>query len=172
MDIGYLLSVLDLYLLREKTSKIVVQVNNLENIVRIEFSYSSDLYNTTFVKISKESFFDNLKFILSKIENSLVVKKEDSNLNKYSLIFSNERKIVFVNFSLDDIKLIKSHLKIEKDNTLILEDTYDSKLENVKVNKLRLANLGFTSYLTLLLTSVWFLDIFIISLWIFKSFIR
>ena len=174
MDISYLLSVLDLYLLKEKNSKIVVQVNNLENTVRVEFSYSSDLNNTTFVKISKESFFLNLKFILSKIENSLKVTKEDiSEENKYSLIFSNERKIIFVNFKIDDIKLIKSYLEIqETSNNLVLDESYDLKLENIKVNKLRLANLGFSSYLTLLLTSVWFLNVFVISLWIFKSFIR
>ena len=174
MDISYLLSILDLYLLREKTSKIVVQVNNLENKVRIEFSYSSDLYNTTFVKISKESFFRNLKVILSKIENSLVVKREDiSNLNKCSLVFSNERKIIFINFSSEDIKVIRSHLNIkEVANAIIIEDTYDSKLENINVNKLGLANLGFGSYLTLLLSAIWCLDIFMISLWIFKSFIK
>lgn len=173
MDISYLLSILDLYLLREKNSKIVVQVDNLENIVRVDFSYSSNLYNTTFVKISKESFFENLKFILSKIETSLEVKKEDkNNQNKYTLLFSNERKIIFINFSIGDIKIIKSHLNIDDDNIFIFEDNYDEKLESIKVNKLQLANHGFSSYLTILLTSIWFLDVLVISLWIFKAFIR
>ena len=59
MTIGYLLSVLDLYLLKEKNNTLLIQVDNKENLVKFNFTYSFDSINQTFVKIDKDLFFNN-----------------------------------------------------------------------------------------------------------------
>lgn len=179
MDVSYLLSVLDLYLMKEKDFKTIIQVNNIENIVKFEFSYSFDLHNKTFVKIKKELFFENIKYIIEKIQGTLEIEEESlTNVdlkNTYTFLFKNKRKIVFINFTEEELHIIRnqfSNLTLDY-QTIVLDskkDSYNDKLKEVP--KIKLAySFGFSSYLTLLLTSVWFLDVFMISLFVFKLFI-
>lgn len=179
MNVSYLLSVLDLYLMKEKDFKTVIQVNNIENVVKFEFSYSFDLNNKTFVKIPKELFFENIKCIIEKIQGNLEVEEETFlNINSkpmYTFLFRNKRKIVFINFLEEELHLIRNHfsnLTMDYKSLLVSDtkDTYYDKIKELPKTKLSYS-FGFTSYLTLILTSVWFLDIFMISLFIFKLFI-
>ena len=64
MTISYLLSILDLYLLKEKDSQLLIEVDNEENLVRFNLTYSFDSINKTFVKVNKDLFFTNLKEII------------------------------------------------------------------------------------------------------------
>ena len=54
MNIGYLLSILDLYLLKEKNGSLIIEVDNILDLVKVNFSYSFDSSNKTFVKIELE----------------------------------------------------------------------------------------------------------------------
>lgn len=190
MNISYLLSVLDLYLMKEKNSKLIIEVNNQEEIVKINFCYSFDTSNKTFVKINKQLFFDNLKEFLKKVQGNLQLDNEFMNNSKtYSLTFSSQRDLSFVNFTLEEIKLIRSYLENPKENfNLEIEntsnrnnfqsksisnpnDTYTQKQISNQNKKLSFS-MGFSSYMILLISAIWFLDILMISLWIFKVFIK
>ncbi len=103
MTISYLLSILDLYLLKENNNKLLIQVDNEENIVKFSFTYSFDSINQTFVKIDKTIFFTYLGEIVKKITNGLSLEKENMEIkdNKkiYTLDYSNRRIISFIGFS-------------------------------------------------------------------------
>ena len=47
MNIGYLLSILDLYLIKEKNSSLIVEVDNRESLVKVDFCYSFCIYYHT-----------------------------------------------------------------------------------------------------------------------------
>lgn len=178
MNIGYLLSILDLYLLKEKNGSLIIEVDNILDIVKVKFSYSFDSSNKTFVKIDKKIFFDNIYEFLRKIQGNLEIKNEvliqDIKSREYKLTFDKNRNLSFINFSNKEIKLIRENLnEVKNDFTLELSDveSYDKKKDNLSKTKLSYS-MGFTSYITLFLTSIWFLDVLMISLWIFKVFIK
>lgn len=178
MNIGYLLSILDLYLLKEKSGSLIIEVDNILDIVKVKFSYSFDSSNKTFVKIDKKMFFDNIYEFLSKIQGNLEIKNEvliqDVKSREYKLTFDKNRNLSFINFSNKEIKLIRENLnEVKNDFTLEISDieSYDKKKEKIAKTKLSYS-MGFTSYITLFITSIWFLDVLMISLWIFKVFIK
>ncbi len=173
MTISYLLSILDLYLLKENNNKLLIQVDNEENIVKFSFTYSFDSINQTFVKIDKTIFFTYLVEIVKKITNGLSLEKENMEIkdNKkiYTLDYSNRRIISFIGFSKKELLSIREEFDILSDEFIIpIEDTYDNKLI---MNKKLSYSMGFTNYMSLFLSSIFFLDIFMISLWIFKAFL-
>lgn len=173
MTINYLLSILDLYLLKEKNNKLLIQVDDNEKIVKFSITYSFDSINKTFVKIDKTIFFTYLEEIVKKITNGLSLEKENmeikSNKNIYTINYSNKRIISFIDFSKKELLSIREVFNIKNDEFIIpIEDTYDNK---IVMNKKLSYSMGFTSYMSLFLSSIFFLDIFIISLWIFKAFL-
>ena len=85
MTISYLLSILDLYLLKEKDNELLIEVDNEENLVRFNLTYSFDSINKTFVKINKDLFITNLKEIILKIQSNLKLKEELEILKKAKL---------------------------------------------------------------------------------------
>lgn len=76
MSISYLLSILDLYTMKEKNSSLIIEVLNNEDLVKVNFCYTGDTSNKTFVKVSKDVFFTNLKFIMEKLEPNLEVLRK------------------------------------------------------------------------------------------------
>lgn len=177
MNISYLLSILDLYLLKEKNSTLVIEVDNILEIVKVKFYYSFDSSNKTFVKIDKKLFFDHILEFLQKIQGNLRVEGETlktiNNQPVYELVFTKQRKLSFINFTSDEMQLIRKNLNnLETEFDFKIEEiTYDQQLVINKNNKLSFS-MGFSSYVVLITTSVLFLDIFMISLWIFKVFIK
>lgn len=178
MNIGYLLSILDLYLLKEKNGSLIIEVDNILDLVKVNFSYSFDSSNKTFVKIDKKMFFDNIYEFLVKIQGNLEIKSEllieDSKKREYKIIFDKNRNLSFINFSNQEIKVVRENLnEVKNDFTLdfVKVESYDEKKEVLSKSKLSFS-MGFTSYITLFITSIWFLDVFMISLWVFKLFIK
>ena len=96
MSISYLLSILDLYTMKEKNNSLIIEVLNNEDLVKVNFCYTNDTFNKTFVKVSKDVLFTNLKFLMEKIEPSLEVLNEKLLNNNYEVIFKNKRKISFL----------------------------------------------------------------------------
>ena len=88
MTISYLLSILDLYLLKEKDNELLIEVDNEENLVRFNFTYSFDSINKTFVKINKDLFFTNLKEIILKIQSNLKLKEEKYEIKNNKNIYT------------------------------------------------------------------------------------
>ena len=64
MSISYLLSILDLYTMKEKNSSLIIEVLNNEDLVKVNFCYTNDTFNKTFFKVSKDVLFTNLKFLM------------------------------------------------------------------------------------------------------------
>lgn len=173
MNINYLLSILDLYLMKEKNGSLIIEVDNIENLVKVEFCYSFDAYNKTFVKINKEVFFNNISYFLKKVQGNLIVEKESFNNQVYEIEFIKQRKLSFKKFTKDEMELIRNNLtNIKNEFKFEVEEvTYDQKYNlNSKTPRLSLS-MGFTSYLTLFLTSSWFLAILMLALFTFKLFI-
>lgn len=175
MTIGYLLSILDLYLLKEKDSQLLIEVDNEENLVRFNFTYSFDSINKTFVKINKDLFFTNLKEVILKIQSNLKLKEEKyeikNNKNIYTFNYEQRRIITFVGFSKKEMVKIRESFNDLSDNfDFNIDDSYDQILVN-KPEKLQFS-MGFSNYMSLFLSSIFFLDILMISLWIFKAFLR
>ena len=175
MTISYLLSILDLYLLKEKDNELLIEVDNEENLVRFNFTYSFDSINKTFVKINKDLFFTNLKEIILKIQSNLKLKEEKyeikNNKNISTFNYEEIRIITFIGFSKKEMLKIRESFNDLSDNfDFNINDSYDQILVN-KPEKLQFS-MGFSNYMSLFLSSIFFLDILMISLWIFKAFLR
>ena len=177
MSISYLLSILDLYTMKEKNNSLIIEVLNNEDLVKVNFCYTNDTFNKTFVKISKDVFFTNLKFIMEKIEPNLDVLNEslfNNNLDlNYEVIFKNKRKISFLKFTNEEIQKIQANLNIIKEPSENIEviSFYDEQFNKNKSFKLSLS-MGFSSYMILFISSIWFLDILMLALFVFKLFIK
>lgn len=190
MNISYLLSVLDLYLAKEQNGNMIIEVEDIGDSIKFNFSYTFDHTNRTSIKVNKTEFMGSIKEFISKIQNNLEVSKENlinfNNESVYTVDLSTGRKISFTNFSTDNVNLIRSSFVnmpekvVEKtpvnvqalDNLVIdideEEESYEQILEkNVKTRPA--FSFGFTSFATLFITAIWFLDIFMIALWIFKA---
>lgn len=190
MNTSYLLSVLDLYLAKEQNGNMIIEVEDIGNFIKFNFSYTFDHTNRTSIKVDKTEFMGRIGEFISKIQNNIGISKENLvNLNNqkiYTIDLSTGRKISFMNFTDDNINLIRSSFKnmpakvLEKtpvnvpalDNLVIDVDEEEENYEQIleKNTRTRPAfSLGFTSFATLFITAIWFLDIFMIALWIFKA---
>ena len=181
MNISYAFSLLDLYLLNEKEGSLIVEVLKKDNLVKIDFSYTTSPLNKTYIKIDKNIFFDNLEHFIFKVKENIEIDEEkidiNSNEKTYVLKFKNNRSITFANFSDSELLEIRKKLNINTDINLnkesiklnieeIKENSY-TKLFSEKSN-LKFS-MGFSSYVTLLLSAFLFLDVFMIALWVFGS---
>lgn len=178
MNFSYLLSVLDLYLMKEKDANLVVEVDNIENLVKVEFCYFQDTVNRTFVKLPKDIFFDNLSYFIKKIQGNYIILNEkltgSSGNYKYTVSFGESRVLLFKDFTMDEFKIIRNNFNnLTSDFNFNIKDenSYDVKYNDLKNTKLSLS-MGFTTYITLFITSVWFLNILMIALFVFKAFIK
>lgn len=175
MSISYLLSILDLYTMKEKNSSLIIEVLNNEDLVKVNFCYTGDTSNKTFVKVSKDVFFTNLKFIMEKLEPNLEVLNENLLNNNYEVIFKNKRKISFLKFSKEEIQKIRANLNIVEEKIDDKKETnfYDEQFLKNKNTSLKISlSMGFSNYMVLFISAIWFLDILMIALLVFKLFIK
>ena len=175
MSISYLLSILDLYTMKEKNSSLIIEVLNNEDLVKVNFCYTGDTSNKTFVKVSKDVFFTNLKFIVEKLEPNLEVLNENLLNNNYEVIFKNKRKISFLKFSKEEIQKIRANLNIVEEKVEDKKETnfYDEQFLKNKNTSLKISlSMGFSNYMVLFISAIWFLDILMIALLVFKLFIK
>lgn len=175
MSISYLLSILDLYTMKEKNSSLIIEVLNNEDLVKVNFCYTGDTSNKTFVKVSKDVFFTNLKFIVEKLEPNLEVLNENLLNNNYEVIFKNKRKISFLKFSKEEIQKIRANLNIVEEKIDDKKETnfYDEQFLKNKNTSLKISlSMGFSNYMILFISAIWFLDILMIALLVFKLFIK
>ena len=175
MSISYLLSILDLYTMKEKNNSLIIEVLNNEDLVKVNFCYTGDTSNKTFVKVSKDVFFTNLKFIVEKLEPNLEVLNENLLNNNYEVIFKNKRKISFLKFSKEEIQKIRANLNIVEEKIDDKKETnfYDEQFLKNKNTSLKISlSMGFSNYMVLFISAIWFLDILMIALLVFKLFIK
>lgn len=176
MNISYLISVLNLYLEKENRNPLVIEIIKENDIFKINFSYLNTLPNKTYLKIKEDLFYDNVNYIMKKIKGNLSLLNETIDKNIYKIVFSNNRQITFINFSISDLESIRKKIDYLNNNFIFNQQEINTnvsyndlyKEENTKSLSLR-PSFGFASFITIFLTSIWFLDIFMISLWIFKA---
>ena len=172
MNISYLLSILDLYLKNENLYPLMIDVIKNDSIIKVNFSYSNTPLNKTFVKIDNKVFNENISYFMEKIKQNLDLLNEDYKDNIYTINFNNNRQIKFINFKeseLQDIKNKIGYLNTQINFNTIVSDniTYNDVYKENNSKKLSFS-MGFSSFITIFLSSIWFLDIIMIALWIFK----
>lgn len=170
---NYLISILNLYLNKESNSSLIIELKNMNDMIKIELSYSNSYRDKTFIKLNKDVFFKDVKLFILKIQDNLNIKEELIENDKYSIVFNNNRKISFINFNATDISLIRENINFTNYESLynlnISNDkSYDEIYKENKQSNIKYS-FGFTTFITVFLTSIWFLDIFMIALWIFKA---
>ena len=189
MNMAYLLSVLDLYLNKERNGNTIVEIKNQSDIVEVNLSYSFDHINKTMVKVNKSEFQSRVSELISKIKGNNEIEKEglvNYGMDKiYNINFVTGRKISFINFEDSDLKLmgcnlvnvsesiVKEITNTKQENIIIedineIDDNYEELMNKNKKTKFAFS-LGFSSFATLFIIAIWFLDIFMIALWIFKA---
>ncbi len=192
MNMAYLLSVLDLYLNKERSGNTIVEIKNQNDLVEVSLSYSFDHINKTILKVSKSEFQSRVLELITKMKGDKEIEKEGLvmyGMDKiYNINFLIGRKLSFINFDDSDLKLMGCNLvnvtnnivseivtpKVENVENIVIEDVdeIDNNYEELmnKNKKTRFAfSLGFSSFATLFIIAIWFLDIFMIALWIFKA---
>ena len=83
--------------------------------------------------------------------------------------FDNKRVVTFKGFQKEEMIKIRDSFNLLDDFTFDIKDT---NYQDVKLTSSLKLSMGFTNYMSLFLSSIFFLDILMISLWIFKAFLR
>ena len=181
MNLNYFRSILELYLNKEKEYKTnlgIVKYQN--NKVKVNFTMNNKQMDTTNFFMEYDVFMDNdnLKELFKNYKQDLIVIDEKYEYDKlhetcyYCIMFANSRILSFKNFSLEEINNIRNLIYDIKYNPneikVIVEDEEKTGYYN---GNLRLGQTGFAGFLTLFLVVIWFLNVLIITLWVFKNFI-
>ena len=177
MNVSYLLSVIELYL-KKPHEKLNIEVIKYDGYVKFNFFYDSSAINKTYISIDMNTFWSFAKNIFSNIQKKDTIVEEliDENKN-YVIKFNKNRDIIFSWFDNNELDKIRSNFNtnnkqfsfnmIESQSDLKEMEKYEDKLLN---NNYKLSfSFGFTSFMTVFLSAIWFLDIFMIALWIFKA---
>lgn len=182
MDINYLYSIINLYLSKEsddkKTNLNVIKGN--DNQIEFNFNMNKNDPETTSFKVVNDLVLEekNLNNFIKtyKQHNMIIDEKYDyDKVNDncyYYIMLNNGRSISFRNFSLIEINNIRNiiyDIKFQKEEIRIVFEE-EQEFENPVNYRLRQA--GFASFGTLFMTIVWFLNIILVSLWVFKLFIK
>ena len=173
MDINYLNSIVNLYLMKENNDK-RTNLSLVKDNDQIKFSFNMDKDNidvTSFI-ISYDELFknDNIKTLIQNYKDKTIVIDEKLDNKVYSILLNNGRRISFENFSvieLNDIRNIIYDIKFQKEEIRI-DFLDDEDIDNKYYYTLRPT--GFANFKTIILIAVCFLVVFIVSLWLFNVF--
>lgn len=176
MNQDYLHSIINLYLSREK-DKVKTNLSITKQKDKVLFSFNTKLDSLDKTEVSIP--FDNINIvlgeILTKFKKDLMIIDEKYNYNKvdetcyYYVLFNNGRTLSFDGFTvleLNNIRNLLYNININKDEIRV--DAIDDEKEMAYKPQLRLQQAGFSSYGALFLAVLFFTDILVISLWIFK----
>ena len=174
MDVENLNRVMKLYLEKEKDSSAILTITKYKDIVDFSFSMTNYPEDLTIVSVNKSNVnVDLLIDIIREFKGDLLViddtydYNKEKNICKYESTFNTGRKIIFKNFKLEEVNLLR--------NVIYNIDIYDSNIhieveekeQEIPYNA-RLRVSGFSSFITIFLVALGALDIIVIILWIFK----
>lgn len=181
MNISYFMSVLDLYLSKEKEHKTNLTIIKYHaEKIKVNFTMNHDLNEKTSFFVGYDNFMENDNFcqFLESYKRNMIVIDEKYEYDKlsevcfYSITLSNGRILSFNNFSLNEVNKIRNlvhNINFRPEEIKIKLDD-EEKYGYYKPNVL-LGQVGFVSFLTFFVIIIAIVNIFIIALWIFKNFI-
>ena len=176
MNISYLISVLDLYL-KKTNEQLNIEIIKYDDYIKFNFYYYSSSINKTYISVDKDSFWKFSKILFSKIQkNEDIIEELIDENNNYIMNFKN-RKVTYSWFEKEELKNIRNNFNVNNkdfsfDTINTIEEVNDTiKYEDKLTNKNQkfAFSMGFSSFITIFLSAIWFLDIFMIALWIFKA---
>ena len=180
MNTDYLFSVIDLYLSREKDKKkISLSIQKKDNKMLFRFNMNQKSDDKTDVQLPLDNINDILGKVLFILKKDLIIIDEkyeyDKNNNTcyYYVLFNNGRNLSFNNFSvleLNNIRNVLYNIRINKEEIRVSEVKEEKKMAYKP--QLRFQQAGFTSYSTLFLTVLFFADILVLALWVFKLIMK
>lgn len=172
MNIDYLYSIINLYLRKENNeSKTNMIVTQKDDNVEFKFNMNIEDPNTTTFLFPIDLFEENLNNIVNLYQNNQVVIDEKYDYNKekdiceYYIKFKNGRKVTFENLSINYLKDIRSYLY---SSSLNLNEINMTNIKDIDFNKFQNnftpAYTGFASFKSILLISLFFLVVLVVSL--------
>ena len=180
MNTDYLYSVIDLYLSRENDKKKTkLSIQKKDNKVFFKFNMKQDSDDKTDVQLPLDNINNELGKVLYIFKKDLMIIDEKYDYNKndntcyYFVQFNNGRTISFDGFSVLELNNIRNALfeiKINKEEIRVSE--IDTEKEMPYKPRLTLQQAGFSSYGSLFLIVLFFADVLVISLWIFKLLMK
>ena len=168
MNLGYLYSIINLYVKREnKTKKACLSIVRKNENIEFSFYMHDNINDKTLVTLPLDIVLENRQEILNMYKDAKIVISENNIDNCYTITFNNGRTLSFLNFSLSEINDWRNSLynisirNEEMRITLPLNETFEKK-------NLRLQIAGFSSYLTLLFSVAFLSTVFLTSLLLWK----
>ena len=179
MSIDYLYSIIDLYLRNETdTKKTALTIKKVEDNVEFNFDMNEKNSDQTNFMIPYDLYKEYLDSFINRYKQKLMIidEKYKSNVNntcQYYVLFKNGRSISFTGFSILEMNDIRNLLyNIEFDKEKIRIDGLNEEKEMAYKPRLTLQQAGFSSVATLIMALVFFADILVIGLWLFKVLIK
>ncbi len=176
MNKDYLYSIVNLYLNRENDNKkIALNIDLQENDVEFSFSMTDNDIDKTSLVIPRDEYDEIIVDLINQLKQDLMVIDEKYNYENengschYLVKFNNGRKISFDGFTIietNNIRNVLYDIKINQDEVRI--SSVDEEKQMVYKPQLRLQQAGFSSYASLFMIVLFFADVLVIALWIFK----
>ena len=177
MNIDYLYSIINLYLKRESDVKrTILNIRKQNDQVECSFNMKTVKDDKTTFTVPYEDFNKSINEIVTRFKQDLMIIDEKYNFDKanstcyYYVLFNTGRVISFDGFTILEMNNIRNNLyniKINKEEIRV--DDVSSEKEMAYKPRIRLQEAGFSSYATLLLMVMFFIDLLVITLWVIKT---
>ena len=180
MNIDYLYSIVDLYEKKEKPDqKTFLNIRKLADNIEFSFNMKKDDVDKTNFMIPFEEYSSHLTDFLKRYKADLMIIDEKYNYDNingtcyYYVLFNTGRSISFKGFSVFEMNTVRNTLydiKLRQNEVRITAINEEKKMPYQP--RLRLQEAGFSSYTTIFLIAIFFVDILVIALWIFKEIFK
>ena len=180
MNIGYLYSIIDLYLKNEDDkNRVCLNIQKEDNNIKFNFTMRYDNPDKTTFLIPIEIVNNYWYDFLNKYKEDLLIIDEKYEYDKvkntcyYYVLFKNGRTLTFNGFTIIEINGIRNCLYTIRINSSEIRVNLEEKELTFKPkSNVLLQQAGFSSFKTIFFISLFILDVFVVSLWICKLFMK
>lgn len=179
MNIGYLDSIIELYLRKEKNNhRTNLSIKKKDDKIEFNFNMKFDDPEKTSFSLPIDIVSSHFQTFLNMYKEDLLIIDEKYDYNNadntcyYYVEFKNGRVLSFNGFSILEINNIRNILYNIKMHIEELRVNPKEEKEMAYKPRLAIAQAGFASYFTIFLITLFFVDIFVLALWVCKLFIK